>query len=322
MQFHDDGFTYGSDVNAAADPNPEANAGGSRSDRRGRARAAGRAAGGHRKGRRRTPLMAAAAVVLLAGVGSAYALISDEAPQRTAATGSPSALAGWPGAVDGLPTATASPTAAADATASPAAGASASTSASASASASAPAPGPAARSEDGGQRSGAPATERAPGPSTPPTRSTSGNGPTGPDPKVPGPRTTTQDVATAQSLSLQLLNAERAAVGRPPLALKQDLSAFARKWAEHMRNNAFAHSSSDDRAYLKTGSRTWTGENIVWFSDASMTAQEAAEKFQSMWRHSSGHYKAQVNPDFTEVGVGLYHDSTGWWGVHNFSDGK
>lgn len=139
---------------------------------------------------------------------------------------------------------------------------------------------------------------------------------------MPGPRTTTQDLATAQSLSLQLLNNERAAVGRPPLALKQDLSAFARKWAEHMRNNGFAHSSSDDRAYLKTGSRTWTGENIVWFSDASMTAQEAAEKFQSMWRHSSGHYKAQVNPDFTEVGVGLYRDSTGWWGVHNFSDGK
>ncbi|WP_030754887.1 MULTISPECIES: CAP domain-containing protein [unclassified Streptomyces] len=321
MQFHDDEFTYGADVNAAADL--EVNGAGSRSDRRGRARAADRAAGGHRKGRRRAPLMAAAAVVLLAGVGSAYALISDEAPERTAATGSPSALAGRPDAVDavdGPPNATASAGAAAEATASPEATASAPASASTSASASAPAP--ATRPKDGEQRSGAPATEGAPKAGTSPTRSTSASGPTGPDPKVPGARTTTQDVATAQSLSLQLLNNERAAVGRPPLALKQDLSAFARKWAEHMRNNGFAHSSSDDRAYLKTGSRTWTGENIVWFSDASMTAQEAAEKFQSMWRHSSGHYKAQVNPDFTEVGVGLYHDSSGWWGVHNFSDGK
>ncbi|MFB6826067.1 CAP domain-containing protein [Streptomyces virginiae] len=318
MQFHDDEFTYGTDVNAAADR--EVDAGGSRADRRGRARAAGRAAGGHRKGRRRTPLTAAAAVVLLAAVTSAYALISDEAPRGTAATGSPSALAGRPDPVDGPPTAPASPTAAADATAGPEAGASPSASASASAAASSPAP--ATRSQNGEQRSAAPTTERGPAPSTPPTRGTSGNGPTGPDPKVPGPRTTTQDLATAQSLSLQLLNNERAAVGRPPLALKQDLSAFARQWAEHMRNNGFAHSSSDDRAYLKTGSRTWTGENIVWFSDASMTAQEAAEKCQSMWRHSSGHYKAQVNPDFTEVGVGLYRDSTGWWGVHNFSDGK
>ncbi|MFE3990764.1 CAP domain-containing protein [Streptomyces goshikiensis] len=139
---------------------------------------------------------------------------------------------------------------------------------------------------------------------------------------MPGGRTSTQDVRTAQALSLQLLNDERAAVGRPPLALRQDLGDFARKWAEHMRTSGFSHSSSEERAYLKTGTRTWTGENIVWFSDASMTAQEAAEKFQSMWRHSPGHYKAQVSPDFTEVGVGLYHDSSGWWGVHNFSDGR
>ncbi|WKD33538.1 CAP domain-containing protein [Streptomyces xanthophaeus] len=315
MRYHDDEFTYGADADAGV-----AGAG-SAPDRRGRSRAARRAAGGHRRNRRRTPLMAAAAVVLLAGVGSAYALISDEAPERTAATGSPSALAGRPDEVDGLPATTASAAAGAGPSATQGtAGPSAVASAPASASASAPGPGPQAK--DGEQRSGAPATERAAKPAAPPTGGTPASGPAGPDPKVPGPRTSTQDVATAQSLSLQLLNNERAAVGRPPLALKQDLSDFARKWAEHMKNNGFAHSSSADRAYLKTGSRTWTGENIVWYSDASMTAQEAAEKFQSMWRHSSGHYKAQVNPDFTEVGVGLYHDSTGWWGVHNFSDGK
>ncbi|MFE5557212.1 CAP domain-containing protein [Streptomyces sp. NPDC056544] len=325
MRYHDDEFTYGADAdaNAEADVNVSVVGAGSGSGRRGRARAAGRAAGGHRKGRRRTPLMAAAAVVLLAGVGSGYALISGGAPERTAATGSPSALAGRPDAVDGPPTASADPAAgagpsAADGTTGPSAAASAPASAPASASAAAPA----AQPKDAEQRAGATATERTAKPTAPPTRSTSGSGPTGPDPKVPGARTSTQDVATAQSLSLQLLNDERAAVGRPPLALKQDLSGFARKWAEHMSKNGFAHSSSADRAYLKTGSRTWTGENIVWFGDASMTAQEAAEKFQSMWRHSSGHYKAQVNPDFTEVGVGLHHDSSGWWGVHNFSDGK
>ncbi|MCM9080787.1 MULTISPECIES: CAP domain-containing protein [Streptomyces] len=310
MQFHDDEFTYGAD--APAD--------GAGSGRRGGARA-----GGHRKGRRRAPLMAAAAVVLLAGVGSAYALISDGAPDRTAAAGSPSALGGRSDAADGLPADAASPAAGADPAAAGAAAApsaTASAPAPASAPASAAASAPAAQAKDGEQRSGTPTTERTAKPTAPPTRTASGAGPTGPDPKVPGARTSTQDVATAQSLSLQLLNNERAAVGRPPLALKQDLSSFARKWAEHMRNNGFAHSSPEDRAYLKTGSRTWTGENIVWFSDASMTAQEAAEKFQSMWRHSSGHYKAQVNPDFTEVGVGLYHDSSGWWGVHNFSDGK
>ncbi|WP_354645254.1 CAP domain-containing protein [Kitasatospora camelliae] len=122
-------------------------------------------------------------------------------------------------------------------------------------------------------------------------------------------------------MSLQLLNGERATVGLPPLTLKADLSDFARTWALHMRTSGFAHSGSQS-GYLVTGTRTWIGENIVMWSDTSMTAQEAAEKFQEMWRHSPGHYKAQTSPSFTEVGVGIYHDASGWWGVHNFSDAK
>ncbi|MFE3327856.1 CAP domain-containing protein [Streptomyces sp. NPDC059176] len=149
-----------------------------------------------------------------------------------------------------------------------------------------------------------------------------GTGPVGPDPKVPGPRSSSQSVSDAEAMSLKLLNAERATVGLPPLQLKADLSDFARGWAKHMRTSGFGHSSSGDTGYLVTGSRTWIGENIVWWSDESMTAQQAAEKFQSMWRHSPGHYKAQTSREFTEVGVGLYHDDSGWWGVHNFSDGR
>ncbi|MCH0540342.1 CAP domain-containing protein [Streptomyces sp. MUM 203J] len=123
-------------------------------------------------------------------------------------------------------------------------------------------------------------------------------------------------------MSLRLLNAERATVGLPPLTLRTDLSDFARKWAQHMRTSGFGHSSDSDTAYLVTGGRTWIGENIVWWSDESMTAQEAAEKFQAMWRHSPGHYKGQTSTSFTEVGVGIYHDDSGWWGVHNFSDAR
>ncbi|OII61513.1 hypothetical protein BJP40_05195 [Streptomyces sp. CC53] len=123
-------------------------------------------------------------------------------------------------------------------------------------------------------------------------------------------------------MSLRLLNAERATVGLPPLALRADLSDFARRWAAHMSASGFGHSGDGDREYLVTGGRTWVGENIVWYSDASMTAQEVAEKFQSMWRHSPGHYKAQTSASFTEVGVGIHRDESGWWGVHNFSDAR
>ncbi|MFE9258845.1 CAP domain-containing protein [Streptomyces sp. NPDC006879] len=145
-------------------------------------------------------------------------------------------------------------------------------------------------------------------------------GPVGPDPKLSGPRSSTQSTSEAEAMSLRLLNGERATVGLPPLALRTDLSEFARRWARHMRTSGFGHSSNSDTKYLVTGGRTWIGENIVWWSDASMTAQEAAEKFQSMWRHSPGHYKSQTSTSFTEVGVGIHHDDSGWWGVHNFSD--
>ncbi|MFG2339652.1 CAP domain-containing protein [Streptomyces yangpuensis] len=306
MQLRDDEF--GQDVYRAG-------AEGSGPDRPSGPRHAGRPAGGRRRTRGRMPVPAAVAtVVLLTGAGSAYTLISGEDPARSAATASssssdavgPGPLGGGPsagpaspavgaGAVEGTPTVAATP----------------------STSATSVSPSRTAASAEPTSRQSA-KTDR----TVQPTRGPSGNGPVGPDPKVPGARISTQDVRTAQSLSLQLLNNERATVGRPPLVLRQDLSDFARKWAEHMKKNGFGHSSNEERAYLNTGSRTWTGENIVWWSDASMTAQEAAEKFQSMWRHSPGHYKAQVSAEFTEVGVGLHHDASGWWGVHNFSDGK
>ncbi|MFJ3833423.1 CAP domain-containing protein [Streptomyces sp. NPDC090046] len=160
----------------------------------------------------------------------------------------------------------------------------------------------------------------APGPA--PAGGASGSGPVGPDPRVAGPRVSSQAVRDAEAMSLKLLNGERATVGLAPLVLKDDLSGFAREWARHMRTSGFGHSGSKDTGHLVTGSRTWVGENIVMWSDESMTAQQAAEKFQSMWRHSPGHYKAQTSRTFTEVGVGIYHDESGWWGVHNFSDGR
>ncbi|KJY23035.1 MULTISPECIES: CAP domain-containing protein [Streptomyces] len=302
MQLRDDEFGQGVDT---AGP-----------DRPSGPRHAGRVAGGRRRTRRKVPVpVAVAAVVLLTGAGSAYTLISGEAPDRTAATAassSSSSDAVGPGPLGGPSAGPASPTVGAGAAeGTPTAGATPGASATAAS--------PSRTAASAEPSSGQSAQQDRP---AQPGRGPSGNGPVGPDPKLPGARTSTQDVRTAQSLSLQLLNDERATVGRPPLVLRQDLGDFARRWAEHMQKNGFGHSSEEERAYLKTGSRTWTGENIVWWSDASMTAQEAAEKFQSMWRHSPGHYKAQVSAEFTEVGVGMYHDSSGWWGVHNFSDGK
>ncbi|WP_432125133.1 CAP domain-containing protein [Streptomyces sp. C10-9-1] len=279
----------------------------------------------HRRGRRRRPAAAgartaaaltAAAVAALAA-GAVVLTDGDDATADTAAS-APAATAVAAGPGDRVPlsrTTGPSATPSPSATASPSPSASASPAPSASrTAAAAPTPTPTpTRSRT--------ATARAQKPSPARTASPK-DGPVGPDPTLPGPRTTTQSTSEAEAMSFRLLNAERATVGLPPLKLRTDLSEFARGWARHMSTSGFGHSDSSDTDHLLTGGRTWIGENIVWWSDESMTAQEAAEKFQSMWRHSPGHYKGQTSTSFTEVGVGIYRDGSGWWGVHNFSDAR
>ncbi|MEU3050544.1 CAP domain-containing protein [Streptomyces sp. NPDC006984] len=277
----------------------------------------------HRRGRRRRPaaagartaaVLTAAAVAALAA-GAVVLTDGDDATADAAATApATTAVAAGPG--DRLPLSrttgpSASPSPSPSATASSSPSPSASPSASRTAAA-APTPAPTpTRTATTPPRKPSPARTASPK-----------DGPVGPDPTVPGPRTTTQSTSEAEAMSFRLLNAERATVGLPPLKLRTDLSEFARGWARHMSTSGFGHSDSSDTDHLLTGGRTWIGENIVWWSDESMTAQEAAEKFQSMWRHSPGHYKGQTSTSFTEVGVGIYRDDSGWWGVHNFSDAR
>ncbi|MFF2141601.1 CAP domain-containing protein [Kitasatospora sp. NPDC058190] len=138
----------------------------------------------------------------------------------------------------------------------------------------------------------------------------------------PSPDTTARDypVGSAEALSLRLINEERARNGVPALVVKADLTDFAQKWAQHMRDTGFAHSENASGAGPSlTGSRVLTGECIVMWSDASLTGEQAAEQFQKMWTESPGHHAAQINPRYQEIGVALYHDSTGWWGVHEFA---
>ncbi|MET8629535.1 CAP domain-containing protein [Kitasatospora sp. NPDC004669] len=125
---------------------------------------------------------------------------------------------------------------------------------------------------------------------------------------------------SAEALSLKLINEERARNGVPALVVKDDLTEFAVNWARHMRETGFAHSENASGAGPSlTGSRTLTGECIVMWGDASLTGEQAAEQFQKMWTESPGHHAAQINPRYTQIGVGLYHDSSGWWGVHEFA---
>lgn len=138
-------------------------------------------------------------------------------------------------------------------------------------------------------------------------------------PTVSGSWPASQSVADADAISLQLINKERALAGVPALLPKEDLAVSAAQWAQHMRETGFAHSANASGAGPNlTSERTLTGECIVMYSDASMTAEQAAVKFQDMWRNHGPHYLAQINPKYKEIGVGMYHDASGWWGVHEF----
>ncbi len=84
------------------------------------------------------------------------------------------------------------------------------------------------------------------------------------------------------------------------------MSAFALDWSAEMSRSGFRHSSGP------------YAENIVWYSDASMTPEQAARAFHDSWVNSPGHYRNMTNPGWTRVGIGLFRDASGWWGTHVF----
>lgn len=127
-----------------------------------------------------------------------------------------------------------------------------------------------------------------------------------------------QSHPTAEARALTLTNRKRAEYGASPLVVRSDLRAFARRWARHMRRHGFAHSTSADTRYLVRGNRWGVGENIVWWSDASLSSRQAADKLMDMWFHSPGHLQNMTRKDYSQVGIGFYHDSSGWWAVQEF----
>ncbi|WP_395292594.1 CAP domain-containing protein [Kitasatospora hibisci] len=225
----------------------------------------------------------AAAVAPVGGLPSAD---PASAPSATASAGPPTTA-----------TATATASATTPVTATPSKPASTPTAAATKAS-----PGPAAKTP-------AAATPR-PVAATPSPRTAPSTGNAAPD----------RSAGSAEALSLRLINEERARNGVPALVVKADLTAFAENWARHMRETGFAHSENASGAGPSlTGSRTLTGECIVMWGDAAMTGEQAAAQFQKMWTGSPGHHAAQINPRYKEIGVGFFHDSSGWWGVHEFA---
>ncbi|MGB7606165.1 MAG: CAP domain-containing protein [Lutisporaceae bacterium] len=119
---------------------------------------------------------------------------------------------------------------------------------------------------------------------------------------------------------LQLANAERAKVGAKPLKANTDLNKLASmKSQDIVDNNYFSHQSPTYGSpfdMMKTYgiSYMYAGENLAINNDA-----DAAH---NAWMNSEGHKRNILNPDFTELGIGLYPKGNGSYAYTQMFIGK
>jgi uncharacterized YkwD family protein len=137
------------------------------------------------------------------------------------------------------------------------------------------------------------------------------------DAKAP---TGTGTLSSQGSRILQLANAERAKVGAPALKSNTELNKLATMKSQDMvENNYFSHQSPTygspfDMMKTYGVSYMYAGENLAINSDA--------DKAHNAWMGSEGHKKNLLNPDFTEIGIGLYPKGNGSYAYTQMFIGK
>ena len=118
------------------------------------------------------------------------------------------------------------------------------------------------------------------------------------------------DFSSYQQQVLDLVNAERTKRGIFALTLDSNLSSVATKKSQDMVNkNYFDHTSPtygspfDMMKQFGISYRT-AGENIA-------KGQKTPQEVVTAWMNSEGHRKNILNPNFTNLGVGIAKDSKG-----------
>ncbi len=112
--------------------------------------------------------------------------------------------------------------------------------------------------------------------------------------------------------ALDFHNKVRADVGSPPLQWSEELSRYARAWANHL--------ASDCKMKHRPSAGPWAqkhGENIFWGSGEDYTALHASESWYSEIKdykygpltdhnwYKTGHYTQMVWKSTTHVGFGM-----------------
>lgn len=137
---------------------------------------------------------------------------------------------------------------------------------------------------------------------------------------TPATPTGTGTLSSQGSRILQLVNAERAKVGAKPLKSNTDLNKLATMKSQDMvEKNYFSHQSPTygspfDMMKTYGVSYMYAGENLAINSDA--------DRAHTAWMNSEGHKKNILNPDFTELGIGLYPKGNGSYAYTQMFIGK
>lgn len=133
------------------------------------------------------------------------------------------------------------------------------------------------------------------------------------DPDAPFPTPEPQPDTSQTAALLELINAERAALGIGCLAVNQDLVDAAYNHSVDMRDNDyFSHTGLDgslpwDRAQREGYSSGYVGENIA-------AGSSTVNAVYQQWYGSDGHYANMTNTNFNEAGFALVQGgSWGWY---------
>lgn len=155
-----------------------------------------------------------------------------------------------------------------------------------------------AKGGDGGDSAAPPGKTPAPAPQPNPQ----------PQP-APSPSPAPSGVTADEQRAFELLNADRIANGLKPLKLNRSIVAVAEAHAQDMINrNFFAHQNPDglspfDRMRRAGISFGYAGENLA--INSSVDGAERA------FMNSPGHRANILNPNYTEVGIGIRYSPKG-----------
>ena len=102
---------------------------------------------------------------------------------------------------------------------------------------------------------------------------------------------------------LNLVNAQRAKVGVPPLILCETLNRASQKYAEQMaKTGHFDHTAPDGSDPADRG--TAEGYQIRSYGENLAAGQKTVRRVMNGWVHSPGHYSNLISDSFTHLGVG------------------